>query len=154
MTTELSGKSAIPERILLVNNNQMGLSVRKAVLEDLGYHVTAIRCGVEAFNQFCEQSFDLVITDYRMPTLNGIELTARIRERNPRIPVVIISGLAEALGLDETNTGADIVIQKNCHEVATLTRAVTRLLSRRVPRKPLRVQTAAAHRRTANARQY
>ena len=133
-------------RILLVDDNQMGLRARKVVLEELGYEVTAVCCSVEALQHFCSDPFDLVVTDYRMPKLDGIQLIARMRERNPATPIVLISGLAEALGLNETNTGANTVLQKDCHEVAALTRAVNRLLARKPPRKPARVQTTLAKR--------
>ena len=139
-------KRTIPERILLVDDNQMGLRARQVVLEELGCQVTAVSCTDVAFEQFCTHPFDLLITDYTMPKLNGIQLIARVRERNPNLPVVLISGFTEALGLNETNTGANSVIQKNCHEVMALTRAVTRLLARKPPKKPARVQSTAVHR--------
>jgi CheY-like chemotaxis protein len=139
----------MPERILLIDDNKMGLSVRKVVLEELGYDVTAVCCSLEAFDKYCAQMFDLVVTDYRMPQMDGIKLIGRIRERTPEIPIVLLSGVAEALGLSEHNTGADIVIQKNAHEIPTLTRAVTRLLSRRVPKKPVRAQRIARSRSAA-----
>ena len=113
MNTSYSVKRTVPNRILLVDDNQMGLRARKVVLEELGYEVTAICCSVEALQHFCSHPFDLVVTDYRMPKLDGIQLIARIRERSPATPIVLISGLAEALGLDETNTGADSVVQKD-----------------------------------------
>jgi CheY-like chemotaxis protein len=147
-----SAKRSAPERILLVDDNEMGLRVRQVVLEELGYEVVPFRCGVEALKHFCSQPFDLVITDYRMPLLDGIQLIARIREHTPAIPIVLISGLAETLGLNEANTGADIVVQKNCHELTSLTRAVTRLMARRQPRKPVRIQTTQAVRAAAAGR--
>jgi CheY-like chemotaxis protein len=152
MITGLAAKRSMPERILLVDDNELGLRARKVVLEELGYQVTAIGCGIEALHQFGRQVFDLVITDYKMPNLDGIQLIARIREQKPGVPVVLISGFAEALGLTDTNTGADIVIQKSCHEISALTRAVDRLLTRPLPRKPLRSQTSVARRSAAAQR--
>jgi CheY-like chemotaxis protein len=149
MSTGSTAKRSAPERILLVDDNELGLRARKVVLEELGYQVTALSCGIEALHQFGRQVFDLVVTDYKMPNLDGIQLIARIREQKPGVPIVLISGFAEALGLTDTNTGADIVIQKSCHEISTLTRAVERLLTRHVPRKPLRSQTAVAPRAAA-----
>ena len=149
MNTSYTAKRPAPRRILLVDDNDMGLRARKVVLEELGYEVTAVCCSVEALQHFCSSPFDLVVTDYRMPKLNGIQLIACIRERDPATPIVLISGLAEALGLDEANTGANTVVQKDCHEVTALTRAVNRLLARKPPRKPVRVQTALAKRSMA-----
>ena len=149
MSTGTSAKRTAPERILLVDANKMGLSARKFFLEELGYEVLALCCSVEALQHFFTQPFDLIVTDYNMPRLDGIEFIARVREHKPGIPIIMLSGIAEALGLDEFNTGANIVIQKNCHEVIALTRAVTRLLVRRPPRKPVRIQTTLANRATA-----
>lgn len=87
-----------------------------------------------------------------MPRLDGIELIAKIREVQPAVPIVLISGFAEALGLTDANTGADIVIQKNYHEITALTRAVERLLNRRPQRKPLRSQVFQARRVAAAQR--
>jgi CheY-like chemotaxis protein len=140
-----SHKPTARERILLVDDNQLGLGARKVVLEELGYSVTAVCCSLKAFETFCSEAFELVVTDYRMPHLNGIELIERIRSKIPEIPIVLISGLAETLGLDQHNTGADIVIQKNAHEVTSLTRAVLRLLARRVPKKAVRKQGGGSH---------
>lgn len=138
---QYSAKRAAPERILLVDDNRNGLRARKVVLEELGYEVVSCGCGVEALNQYCSRPFDLVVTDYRMPLLDGIQLIARLREHTPAVRVVLISGVAETLGLNDLNTGADIVVQKNCHEVTALTRAVARLMSRKPPRKPIRGQS-------------
>lgn len=131
------------ERILLVDDNHLGLVARKVVLEELGYTVTAVCSSLDALERFCSETFELVVTDYRMPHLNGIELIERIRSKKPGMPIVLISGLAETLGLNQQNTGADIIVQKNAHEVTTLTRAVVRLLARRVPKKTARKQESA-----------
>ena len=135
-----------------MDDNDLGLKARMIVLEELGYHVTAVCCSVQALERFQTQTFDLVITDYKMPRLDGIELIAKIREVQPAVPIVLISGFAEALGLADANTGADIVIQKNYHEITALTRAVERLLNRRPQRKPLRSQVFQARRVAAAQR--
>lgn len=153
MNTGTSAKRLGSERILLVDNNGMGLRARKVVLEELGYEVTGASCSAEALQHFSTQSYSLVVTDYKMPQLNGIELIARMRESVPSVPIIMISGFAETLGLNEGNTGANVVIQKNSHEVLALTRAVTRLLTRKPPRKPVRVQTTLVNRAVV-ARRY
>jgi CheY-like chemotaxis protein len=121
----------------------MGLAARKSVLEELGYRITTATNGPDALNHFANHSFDLIVTDYKMPHMTGIELIERIRTGNDMIPVILLSGFAEALGLTEANTGANIVIQKNAHEVAHLTRAVARLLRKKPQRKPVGSATAA-----------
>src|SRR5512139_1513356 len=102
-----------PGRVLLVDDNKGGLMARKAVLEELGYHTEGALAGEQALALFREHLFDLVVTDYRMPDMDGSALIAQMREERSGIPVVLISGFVDALGLNEQNTGADIVIMKS-----------------------------------------
>jgi CheY-like chemotaxis protein len=132
-----------PVHILLVDDNRNGLMARKAVLAELGYRITTATRPTQALEAFRNDSFDLVITDYNMPEMKGIELIHHLRADCPAIPVILISGYAEALGLNESNTRADAVIQKSANEVSHLLLAVARLLKRKAPRKPANTQTSA-----------
>jgi CheY-like chemotaxis protein len=134
--------SDAPASILLIHHNRSGLAARKCVLEELGHSVTAVSSPQDGLQRFAETKFDLVITDYRMPHMNGDALISRIHELRGDVPVILISGVVQALGLNEENTGADVVIQKNNIEVPQLTRAVKRLLERKSEKKPVRAQAA------------
>lgn len=127
-----------------MDDNKLGLSARRALLEEMGHKPTAVSCPVDALEMFSAKPFDMVITDYRMPKLDGVVLIAKIREQNPDVPIILISGFAEALGLTEANTSADEVIQKSASEVQQLLRAVRRLLNRKPVRKPQTTQRSAA----------
>ncbi len=132
-----SSSSTVPAaRILLVDDNQAGLAARKSVLEEFGHKVTTAVSGHEGLECFRAGTFDLVITDYKMPRMNGIELIERVRTLKKEIPVILISGFADPLGLNESNTGADVVIQKSSNEVTQLVRSVHRLLRCHLPKKP------------------
>jgi len=122
-------------RILIIDDNRNGLLVRRAILEQLGYSTTTAQCPVEGLHTFEHGEFDLVITDYRMPIMNGAEVILRVRELRPEIPVILISSVAEILGLDERSTGADAVISKTANEASQLQRTVARLLRTRGGRK-------------------
>jgi CheY-like chemotaxis protein len=125
-------------RILLVDDNTHGLSARKRILEQLGYAVVAKSCPCEALDCFASEPFDLVITDYRMPGMDGSQLISQVRTARADMPVVLISGFADMLGLNEASTGASAVIQKSAHEVQMMLRAVERLLERgKNPKKPV-----------------
>jgi CheY-like chemotaxis protein len=108
------------------------------VLEELGYKIVTACNGRDALEQFTPRAFDLVVTDYKMPHMDGLELIANLRKREPALPIVLISGFVETLGLNEENTHADVVIQKNAHEVSHLTRAVARLMRPKPAPKPAR----------------
>ncbi len=120
-------------RILLVDDNANGLSARKCVLEEIGHRIATASSGSEALEHLAAHKFDLMVTDYKMPRMDGIELIARVRKQTPSMPVILISGFADALGLSEANTGADVVIQKSANEVAHLVRSVGRLLRKKKP---------------------
>jgi|SRR5579862_7623501 len=120
-------------RILLVDDNANGLTARRCVLEELGYRISTAASGNEALEVFGKYKFDLVVTDFRMPKMDGLELIVRLRKLVPELPIILISGYVDALGLNETSTGADVVIQKSAHEVGHLVRSVGRLLRRKKP---------------------
>ena len=130
-------------RILLVDDNAHGLCARKSVLEELGHRISTASSGADAMEQFGSHKFDLVVTDYKMPRMDGIELIKRLRKQAPGLPVVLISGYVDSLGLNEATTGADVVIQKSANEVSHLVRSVNRLLRRKtVVKKPAQTQAA------------
>jgi CheY-like chemotaxis protein len=131
---------AVP-RVLLVDDSRNGLMARKSVLEAEGYTVTASNAPDEALALFNAAVFELVVTDYRMPGMNGAELIRAFRQVRPATPIVLVSSMVDVLGLNEQNTGADAVVAKNASEVSHMVRAVNRLLKRHAaPRKPVRSQ--------------
>lgn len=121
--------------ILLVDDNKMGLAARRAVLEELGHTVVTAVNGVDGLALAREQGFDLVITDWKMPKMNGIELIRNLREMEYLKPIVLLSGFADHAGMNEEATGADAVVQKSANEVQVLVSTVKRLLNRKAPKK-------------------
>ena len=134
--------------ILLVDDNRDGLLVRRALLEEIGCCVQIAVNGEEGLKLFQAGKFDVVVTDYRMPRMNGGELIQRIRALDPKARIILLSGFAEQLGLTEQNTGADAVLAKSANEPAHLVRTVKRLVNRPV-RKPPGSQKAIRARATA-----
>jgi len=122
-------------RILIVDDNSLGLAARRSVLEELGHKVCTCSAPHDALEICAQQSFDVVVTDYKMPKMNGLEFIGRLKKLHPQIAVILISGFTDTLGLNESNTGADIVIQKSSHEVTHLIRSVNRLLRQLQPAK-------------------
>lgn len=123
-------------RILLVDDNVSGSTARKTVLEELGHKIHVSSSGADALEEFAQQKYDLVVTDYKMPRMDGLELIVRLRKQQPDILIVMVSGFVDTLGLSEATTGADAVIQKSANEVTHLVRAVNRLLRRKPSKKP------------------
>ncbi len=122
-------------RLLMVDDNVLGLQARQSVLEELGHRVTTAGHAEEALEKLGQSgdSFDIVITDYKLAAMNGRELIQEILKRKLPVFTVLLSGFVEALGLTEANTGADVVLQKSSQEVSHLSRSVKALLKRRKP---------------------
>lgn len=99
-------------RILLVDDNSLGLAARRSVLEELGHKVVTCSVPHDALELCGKQRFDVVVTDYKMPKMNGLEFIGRLKKQHPQIAVILISGFTDTLGLNEANTGADVVMQK------------------------------------------
>ena len=135
-------------RILLVDDNESGLAARKMVIEELGYVVTTAAGPAEALRYFVPGQFALVVTDYKFPEMNGLQLISALRRQDPDVPVVLISGFADALGMSEASTGANVVLQKSATEVQQLIRTVNRLLK---GKKPVKRQTRPSKRQSASA---
>jgi CheY-like chemotaxis protein len=134
-------------KILLVDDNRDGLLVRRLLLEEMGFDVRSACNGEEGLALYRQDSFDVVVTDYRMPRMDGLELIRHIRQLDPAARIILLSGFVEPLGLNEQNTGADAVIAKTSSEPTYLSRWVKRLQNRGVTRKPpasaQRIATAA-----------
>jgi two-component system, NtrC family, sensor kinase len=138
----VAATSNTPAHILIVDDNNMGLVARRTVLEEIGYRVETCASPQEALEQCTKIRFDVVITDFKMPRMNGVEFIQELRKQHPGIPVILISGFVDTLGFNESTTGANAVIQKSANEVSQLIRAVARLL--RAPKKPADSQTSGS----------
>lgn len=78
--------------VLIVDDNPNMSSLLVEMLEALDYKAVVANNGHEALQKIAEQDFSLVITDFRMPNMTGIELLDKIKEHRPDLPVAIISG--------------------------------------------------------------
>lgn len=79
-------------KILIVDDNESFLDLLKEFLCKNGYVVACSVNGVEAQNKFIEFKPDLVVTDIVMPDVDGIELLIGLRNINPNIRVIVMSG--------------------------------------------------------------
>jgi DNA-binding NtrC family response regulator len=86
--------SGEPGRILLIDDEEPMVRMLKAVLSERGYAVTCATRPEEAVAAFAPGAFDAVITDVKMPGMDGLDVLDRVRARDPHIPVIMISGHA------------------------------------------------------------
>jgi CheY-like chemotaxis protein len=89
-------KEARRLRILLVDDDILVSMGATDMLLDLGHSVTEAQSGAHALKLLdSDPPFDLVVTDYAMPGMNGFELAQRIKEKNPKLPIILATGYAE-----------------------------------------------------------
>jgi PAS domain S-box-containing protein len=83
-------------RVLLVDDDILVSMGAADMLLDLGHSVTEAQSGAHALKLLeSDAPFDVVVTDYAMPGMNGFDLAQRIKERHPRLPIVLATGYAE-----------------------------------------------------------
>jgi CheY-like chemotaxis protein len=87
------------KRILIVDDHFDTLKFLRSLLElaDSRYEVIAVRSGEEAGLEL-RRHFDLLITDIRLPGIDGIEVARRAQKRTPDMPIILISGFPKELG--------------------------------------------------------
>lgn len=79
-------------RILVVEDDRAVRSLSVRVLQQAGYRVEEAIDGEFGWDALQSGVFKLVITDYRMPRLNGVDLIARVRASGMPLPAILVSG--------------------------------------------------------------
>jgi signal transduction histidine kinase/CheY-like chemotaxis protein len=119
-------------RILAVDDEDIVLSFITDALEDEGYGVVTATNGEEAIRLAAEQTFDLLLTDIRMPGIDGIELAKRIRELSPGVAVIFMTGYANLNSAkDAIKQGAIDYIMKP-FELSEIRQAVRNARTRKI----------------------
>lgn len=113
-------------RLLLVDDEQLIRELYARVLSLEGYEVETVDDGVAALERLAEEKFDLVLTDWEMPRLDGASMTLTLRSAGSHIPVIMISGLPALLPMAVTRQFAAILPKPARH--AEIVTAVSRAL--------------------------
>ncbi|MCG6533837.1 MAG: response regulator [Syntrophales bacterium LBB04] len=79
-------------RVLIVDDDQTIASIVQSILEDEGYEVRLALNALEGYLGYLQYLPDLVITDIQMPGKNGLELINHIREHDPMVKAIYMSG--------------------------------------------------------------
>ncbi len=77
--------------VLCVDDEAIGLRVRKIMLETHGFQVLTASDGQQGIDLFDQHDIDLVVLDFYMPGLNGGEVAAELRRRRPDVPIIFLS---------------------------------------------------------------
>lgn len=83
------------EKILIIDDDVDICALLKRFLERHGYEVTTSFKGQEGLQQFTKADFDVVLTDFRLPDMDGIDVLKSIKKANPNIPVIVITGYSD-----------------------------------------------------------
>lgn len=113
LRTQVNAKR--PLRILVAEDNEINQTLIAAVLAKIGHQSTIVNDGVEAISAFTDSEWDVILMDIRMPNMDGLTATARIRESGERgmnIPII-------ALTADATTDHIAQFLSCGMNEVAT-----------------------------------
>ena len=86
------GFGKLNKTILLVDDEADIRDILGITLSDFGYQVIAVGNGEKAFSLFCELNPPIVLTDIKMPGMDGITLLQKIKRQNPEAEVIMITG--------------------------------------------------------------
>lgn len=96
--------------VLCIDDEMIGLRVRRILLERAGYIVLGALDGTEGIELFSRHPIDAVVLDYAMPGMNGAEVATRLRKLRPEVPILLLSAY---LGLPpEVTSLVDVYMTK------------------------------------------
>jgi DNA-binding NtrC family response regulator len=100
-------------RILVIDDEQEVRQAYKTVLEKLDCQVHTAKDGLEGLDQFIQRIYDVVITDYNLSHLDGLQMLEHFQQIDARVPIIFSSGLADEDVIDEVmQNGAFAFIPK------------------------------------------
>jgi putative two-component system response regulator len=107
------GIEHLENRILIVDDEKMICSILARRLNREGYDCVIANNGTEALSHFYKDTFSLIISDIKMPEIDGIELLKRVNALNPKMMVIIMTAYPEIdLAVETMRTGAyDFIIK-------------------------------------------
>ncbi len=99
-TPDLSSQDPMPPTLLLIDDNAIQAATRQTILKRAGYFVIAVLSPERALEQLRNNEFpapiSLILTDHLMPGMSGSDFVRALRTFSPDLPVLVISGMAEA----------------------------------------------------------
>jgi DNA-binding NtrC family response regulator len=102
--------------ILVIDDDNMILMILKQTLTKAGYRVFTVTSGEEGIALLATSQVDLVLTDYMMPGMSGIEVLNIIKHNQPLLPIIILTGHGDvALTIKAIQLGAVDFIEKPIH---------------------------------------
>jgi two-component system chemotaxis sensor kinase CheA len=119
------------QTILLVEDSIAIRTQEKRILEGAGYEVVTAVDGLDGFNKLSTRAFDAIVSDIQMPNLDGLALTARIRQQQEynELPIILVTSLAsDADKKRGAEAGANAYITKDAFNQEVLLETLQRLV--------------------------
>jgi two-component system OmpR family response regulator len=117
-------------RILIVDDEPLVAGVLADAILAQGHDAMVAHGGAEALQLIDRQHPDAVFLDVQMPEMNGLEVLRRLRESRPSLPVIVITGHADARDLEDAHRLGAIEIIEKPFLLNTLTEALSGLDTR------------------------
>lgn len=89
--------------ILFVDDHEVLARLSCEILEMQGYRAVSAYNAQDALDKFKREKFDILVTDFRMEGMNGLELARQIHATEPNIPVIIVTGYGHVDGGKDVN---------------------------------------------------
>ena len=99
-------------KILVVDDNSVVRDVVSRMLSLLGHEVSSADSGENGLSIFLENLFDIVLSDYEMPGMDGVALACSVKRSAPRTRVIIMTGAGRETVFSRKSTAVDQVISK------------------------------------------
>ncbi|NVM23112.1 MAG: response regulator [Desulfobacterales bacterium] len=114
------------KRVLVADDAEFMRTLLPEALRIYDFDIDVVENGLEAMSHVDKKSYDLIITDYMMPGMNGLELTRRIKAKYPHTPIIVVTAIGPVLEL--LKCGATACIMKPFN-ILELQNTVKRILS-------------------------
>jgi len=106
-------KEVRPARILVIDDEESVRDILSRMLGVKGHQVVVASDGEEGIERFKNEPFDLVFTDLGMPKVSGWEVGMAVKEMNPKVPVIMITGWGMELNREKLGeSGIDLIVSK------------------------------------------
>jgi CheY-like chemotaxis protein len=103
---------ASPKKIRVVDDNNDNRRIVAKMLSHLGYEVLSADSGESGLSLFLKDKFDVVLSDYEMPGMDGVSFACSIKVSSPETPVVIMTGGGRDAVFSRKSTAVDEVVSK------------------------------------------
>ena len=117
------------DKILIVDDDPAICKLLEKVMHSNELETTTVNCGMDALSILKNHTFDLILMDIKMPEMNGIEATERIRSISPDIPIIAVTAHAYYTDKEQALAAGCNAIVSKPYAIADLKQAIERWIN-------------------------